>query len=63
MCHRYGVLFPGVPILPTAVLAIAYSLTLCYLFAGIGIVSDIFMTSIEKITSQVKKIVVEDEEG
>jgi len=45
------VLFPGVPILPTGVLAVAYAIALIYLFAGIGIVSDIFMTSIEKITS------------
>lgn len=63
VCHRYGVLFPGVPLLPTPVLAIAYALALCYLFAGIGIVSDIFMVSIEKITSQVQKVMVEDEQG
>ena len=63
VCHRYGVLFPGIPILPTGVLAVAYCIALIYLFAGIGIVSDIFMTSIEKITSQVTKIVVADESG
>ena len=63
MCHRGGVLFPGVAILPTAVTAIAYFFALNYLFAGIGIVSDIFMTSIEKITSQVTKVVIADEEG
>jgi len=57
------VLFPGVAILPFGVTAVAYFFALNYLFAGIGIVSDIFMTSIEKITSQVTKIVVADEEG
>ena len=59
VCHAYGILFPGVSLLPTPVLAIFYALALIYLFMGIGVVSDIFMESIEKITS---KVVVVDEE-
>jgi hypothetical protein len=46
------VLIPGAATLPTAVTSIAYCLTLIYLFLGIGIISDIFMSAIEKITAQ-----------
>jgi hypothetical protein len=45
------VLFPGIPLLPRALTSIFYGLALIYLFMGIGVVSDIFMESIEKITS------------
>jgi solute carrier family 8 (sodium/calcium exchanger) len=38
-------------------------MTLVYLFLGIAIVSDIFMGSIEVITSQTKEIPYEDEDG
>jgi type IV secretory pathway TrbL component len=38
------VIVPGTAILPTGLLAIAYCLTLIYLFLGISIVSDIFMS-------------------
>jgi len=44
-------LIPGIAILPSGLLAIFYGLTLLYLFLGIGIVSDLFMAGIEKITS------------
>jgi len=37
------VLVPGTALLPNGLLAIAYCLTLIYLFLGISIVSDIFM--------------------
>lgn len=44
-------------------LAIAYFSALIYLFLGVAIVSDIFMSSIEVITSQTKKIKYEDNDG
>jgi hypothetical protein len=46
------VLVPGTALLPIWILAIAYGLSLIYLFMGIGIISDIFMVSIEKITAK-----------
>jgi hypothetical protein len=46
------VLIPGTALLPIGVLAVAYGLSLVYLFMGIGIISDIFMVSIEKITAK-----------
>lgn len=45
------VLIPGVALLPGGLLAVFYALALVYLFLGIGIVSDVFMAGIEKITS------------
>jgi hypothetical protein len=50
VCNSW-VIVPGTAILPTGLLAIGYCLTLIYLFLGISIVSDIFMSGIEKITS------------
>jgi hypothetical protein len=50
MCNSW-VLVPGTAILPTGLLAVAYCATLGWLFLGIGIVSDVFMAAIEKITS------------
>jgi hypothetical protein len=38
--------------MPIWILAIAYGFALVYLFMAIGIISDIFMESIEKITSK-----------
>jgi len=46
------VLIPGTALLPKWLLAIAYALALIYLFMAIGIISDIFMVSIEKITAR-----------
>jgi solute carrier family 8 (sodium/calcium exchanger) len=40
-----------------------YCITLVYLFLGISIVSDIFMSAIEKVTSQNKKIQITNEKG
>jgi len=51
------VILPGTAILPKGLLSVAYCVTLIYLFLGIGIISDIFMSAIEKITS--KKSVIE----
>lgn len=45
------VLIPGAATLPTGVTSIAYCLSLIYLFLGIGIISDIFMSAIEEITA------------
>ena len=45
------------------VLAFAYFMALVYLFLGISIISDIFMGSIEVITSQTKEIEYVDENG
>jgi len=46
-----SVLVPGTALLPNGLLAVAYGLSLVYLFLGIGIVSDIFMNGIERITA------------
>jgi len=46
------VLIPGTALLPKWLLAIAYALALIYLFMAIGIISEIFMESIEKITAR-----------
>jgi len=51
VCNSW-VLIPGAATLPTGVTSVAYCLTLIYLFLGIGIISDIFMSAIEKITAQ-----------
>jgi hypothetical protein len=51
VCNSW-VLIPGTALLPIWILAIAYGTALIYLFMGIGIISDIFMVSIEKITSR-----------
>jgi solute carrier family 8 (sodium/calcium exchanger) len=58
-----GILFPGLSLLPTPVLAIFYGLALVYLFMGINVVSDIFMDSIGIITSQSYNITERDDEG
>ena len=54
---------PGIALLPKGFLTFAYFCTLVFLFLGISIISDIFMSGIEKITSQTVTIVVKDENG
>lgn len=49
--------------MPVGVLAIGYGMSLIYLFMGIGIISDIFMVSIEKITAKKSMIEIRDENG
>jgi len=44
-------LIPGIQVMPTPLLGVAYGLTLCYLFVGISIIADLFVGGIEKITS------------
>ena len=56
-------LIPGTALLPTGFLAICYALSLIYLFLGISIISDIFMGSIESITSQTVTIDIKNEQG
>jgi 2-keto-3-deoxy-6-phosphogluconate aldolase len=45
-------LIPGIATLSNGFLAVAYGLCLVYLFLGISIVAEIFMESIEVITSK-----------
>jgi len=49
--------------MPRGFLAIAYGAFLVYLFMGIGIISDIFMESIEKITARKETLKVLDQHG
>mmetsp|Transcript_98060 Transcript_98060/g.134858 ORF Transcript_98060/g.134858 Transcript_98060/m.134858 type:complete len:87 (-) Transcript_98060:2304-2564(-) len=49
--------------MPTAFLAIFYVIVLFYLFLGIAIVSDIFMESIEEITSKTTVVTIQDTDG
>lgn len=42
--------------MPNGMLAVFYGLCLIYLFLGIGIVSDLFMAGIERITSTKKQV-------
>lgn len=56
-------MIPGVATLSRELLAIFYGLCLVYLFLGISIVAEIFMESIEKITSKTMILEVEDNEG
>lgn len=46
-----ALLLPGTALLPTGFLVVCYAMSLIYLFLGISIISDIFMSGIEKITS------------
>ncbi len=54
------VIIPGMAILPSGLLVIVYGITLIYLFLGIGIISDIFMSGIENITAQKKTVHIKD---
>jgi len=51
-------LIPGIALMPRGFLAIAYGMFLIYLFIGIGIISDIFMESIEKITARKQTVII-----
>jgi 2-keto-3-deoxy-6-phosphogluconate aldolase len=55
-----SLLIPGVATLSRNLLAVAYGFSLIYLFLGISIVAEIFMESIEKITSKTAIVQVED---
>jgi len=45
VCNSW-VIVPGTAILPRGLLAFGYGFTLIYLFLGIGIISDVFMSAI-----------------
>lgn len=62
VCNSW-VLIPGTALLPIGLLAICHCFSLIYLFLGIGIVSDIFMSGIEKITSQTTIITYTNKDG
>jgi len=49
-------LIPGTELLPLGVLAVAYFITLSWLFLGISIIAEMFMAGIEKITSVTRKV-------
>ena len=51
-CADSWVLLPGFNLLPNWFLGLVYFLTLIWLFLGVAIVSDVFMASIEVITSK-----------
>ncbi len=61
VCTSY-VLPPGINLLSDTTLAFVYLGALIYLFLGISIVSDIFMGSIEEITSKTTIITVFDKD-
>ena len=65
-CHSYVLgLFPGFSLVGDLTLIIFYLLVLFFLFLGIAIVADIFMASIEVITSKTvtKTVEITDEKG
>ena len=57
------ILFPAQNMWHRALRALLYFLFLCYLFVGIAIVSDVFMNSIEMITSEETTSVIDTETG
>lgn len=57
------VILAGVSLLPDWMMGIIYLLVLLWIFLGIGIAADIFMESIEEITSKVQIVDVVDEKG
>jgi hypothetical protein len=46
--------------MPLGVVAVAYFLALSYLFLGISIVAEVFMSGIEEITKQTVKVDIKD---
>eukprot|EP00227_Mantoniella_beaufortii_P022194 CAMPEP_0197582806 /NCGR_PEP_ID=MMETSP1326-20131121/5910_1 /TAXON_ID=1155430 /ORGANISM="Genus nov. species nov., Strain RCC2288" /LENGTH=890 /DNA_ID=CAMNT_0043146937 /DNA_START=391 /DNA_END=3063 /DNA_ORIENTATION=- len=59
-CSESWLLLPGFNLLPTPMLAVVYALFLAYLFLGIAIISDKFMSAIEVITAQTTTIKKKD---
>lgn len=58
-----NVAIPGTSLLPDSLTGFAYFIFLLFLFLGISVVADIFMESIEVITSSTRKIQVVGEDG
>ena len=61
-CFDSWLLLPGQPLWDEGVQGFLYILALLYLFLGIAIVSDIFMSTIEVITSKKRKVTKYDPE-
>lgn len=57
------VVVPGTSLLPNIFLGLTFTLIILYLLLGIAIVTDIFMESIEKITSKVTNVQLPDSKG
>ena len=62
-CYNSLLVIPGTSLLPHGIQGIGYFFCLCYLFLGISINADIFMESIEVITSAEKDVKIVDKEG
>mmetsp|Transcript_32344 Transcript_32344/g.62174 ORF Transcript_32344/g.62174 Transcript_32344/m.62174 type:complete len:898 (-) Transcript_32344:491-3184(-) len=58
--HHEWLLLPGFPLLDQKLLIVIYMGFLIYLFLGVAIISDVFMASIEVITSKVKVVKSKD---
>ena len=61
-CHSY-ILPPGFGLRNQLLLFFIYLLILCYFFIGIALISDVFMESIEVITSQTRTVITEMPDG
>ena len=57
-CFISGLVIPGTSLMPKGVQGVGYFFFLIYLFLGISINADIFMESIEVITSETKTVEV-----
>ena len=57
------IIVPGTELLNDTFMGIVYTLVLFWFFLGIAIVADIFMESIEQITSKSDFIVIQDSDG
>ena len=62
-CYNSLLNVPGTSLMSTGVQGTAYFFFLIYLFLGISINADIFIESIEVITSTTKDVAVRDNEG
>lgn len=63
VCDSWVLIFPGSPVLPSGLLAAFYAMSLIYCFMGIDIISGIFMSAIEKITSKQEIISITNDMG
>ena len=62
LCHNFLVV-PGTSLISKGAQGFGYFIFLCYLFLGISINADIFMESIEVITSSTKDVQVKNKDG
>jgi len=59
-CSQSFINIPGINLLPASARAVLYALALAYVFMGIAIIADIFMSAVEQICSQEKTVVTAD---